>query len=92
MDELVKIIARMKRVGVLAFSLFLFFCDKKPQVQVIEKEVFVRCPIPDIPKAERPKIKPDQPHTEKLQSLLNYMFILERENEILREVIETCKQ
>ncbi len=82
----------MKRAGVLALSLFLFFCDTKPQVQVIEKEVIVKCPIPDIPKTERPVIKPEQPYAEKLQFLLNYMFKLERENELLREVIETCKQ
>jgi hypothetical protein len=59
---------------------------------VIEKEVIVKCPVPDIPKTERPVIKADQPHTEKLQSLLNYMFRLERENELLREVIDTCRQ
>jgi hypothetical protein len=80
----------MRRVGIFVISLFLFSCATKPQV--IEKEVIVKCPIPDIPKTERPVIKPDQPPTEKLQSLLNYMFRLERENEILREVIETCKQ
>ena len=82
----------MKRVSTLALSLFLFSCATKPQVQVIEKEVIAKCPIPEIPKAERPVIKPDQPHTVKLQSLLNYMFRLERENQLLREVIETCKQ
>jgi hypothetical protein len=82
----------MKRASILALSLFLFSCATKPQVQVIEKEVIVKCPIPDIPKTERPVIRADQPYTEKLQSLLNYMFRLERENEILREVIETCKQ
>jgi len=82
----------MKRASILALSLFLFSCATKPQVQVIEKEVIVKCPIPDIPRTERPVIKPDQPYTEKLQSLLNYMFRLERENQILREVIDTCKQ
>ncbi len=81
----------MRQVGFLTLSLFLFSCATKPQVQVIEKEVFVKCPVPDIPKTERPTIKPDQPYTEKLQSLLNYMLRLERENELLREVIETCK-
>ncbi len=81
----------MKQVGIFTLSLFMFSCAMKPQMQVIEKEVFVKCPIPDIPKTERPVIKADQPHTEKLQSLLNYMFKLERENQILREVIETCK-
>jgi hypothetical protein len=82
----------MRRVSILALSLLLFSCATKPQVQVIEKEVIVKCPVPDIPKTERPVIKPDQPPTEKLQSLLNYMFRLERENQILREVIDTCKQ
>jgi len=80
----------MKRVSILALSLSLFSCATAPQV--IEKEVIVKCPIPDIPKTERPVIKPDQPATEKLQSLLNYMFRLERENQLLREVIDTCKQ
>jgi len=80
----------MKRVSILALSLFLFSCATTPQV--IEKEAIVRCPIPDIPRTERPVIKPDQPYTEKLQSLLNYMFKLERENQILREVIDTCKE
>ncbi len=81
----------MKRVSILALSLFLFSCATKPQVQVIEKEVIVKCPIPEAPKTERPVIKPEQPATEKLQSLLNYLFQLERENQILREVIDTCK-
>jgi len=82
----------MKLLSILALSLFLFSCATKPQVQVIEKEVFVKCPIPEIPRTEKPTIKPDQPHTEKLQSLLNYLFKLERENQILREVIDTCRQ
>ncbi len=81
----------MKRLLILLSSLYLFSCATKQQVQVIEKEVIVKCPIPDIPKTERPVIKPDQPATEKLQSLLNYLFQLERENQILREVIDTCK-
>jgi hypothetical protein len=66
-------------------------CATKPQGQVIEKEVIVKCPIPDIPRTERPIIRPEQPYTEKLQSLLNYLFRLERENELLREVIDTCR-
>jgi len=80
----------MKRVSILALSLFIFSCGTTPQV--IEKEVIVKCPIPDIPRTERPVIKPEQPTTEKLQSLLNYVFRLERENEFLREVIDTCRQ
>ncbi len=82
----------MRRVSILAaLSLFLLSCATKPQVQVIEKEVIVKCPIPDISKTERPIIKPEQPATEKLQALLNYLFKLERENQILWEVIDTCR-
>jgi len=81
----------MKRVSILALSLFLLACATKPQGRVIEKEVIVKCPIPEVKKTERPVIKPDQPYTEKLQSLLNYLFRLERENELLREVIDTCR-
>jgi len=80
----------MRHLLILTSSLFLFSCATTPQV--IEKEIIVKCPIPDIPQTERPVIKPEQPATEKLQSLLNYMFRLERENELLREVIETCRQ
>jgi hypothetical protein len=82
----------MRRLLILASSLYLFSCATKPQVQVIEKEVIVKCPVPEVPKTERPTIKPDQSYTEKLQSLLNYMFRLERENQLLREVIDTCRQ
>ena len=80
----------MKRASILALSLFLFSCATTPQV--IEKEVIVKCPIPEVPRTERPTIKQDQPATEKLQPLLNYMFRLERENQLLREVIDTCRQ
>jgi len=80
----------MRHLLILASSLYLFSCATKPQV--IEKEVIVKCPVPEVPKTERPVIKPEQPATEKLQSLLNYMFKLERENELLREVIDTCRQ
>ncbi len=82
----------MKHLLILASSLYLLSCATKPQVQVIEKEVIVKCPIPEVHKTERPTIKPEQPATEKLQSLLNYMFRLERENQLLREVIDTCRQ
>ncbi len=82
----------MKRLLILLSSLYLFSCATKQQVQVTEKEVIVKCPVPDIPQTERPTIKPDQSTTEKLQSLLNYLFQLERENELIREVIEICRQ
>jgi hypothetical protein len=78
----------MKRLLILLSSLVLG-CATAPQV--IEKEVFVRCPIPDIPRTERPAIKQDATYPEKLKTLLDYMFQLERENEILRSILDTCK-
>jgi hypothetical protein len=78
----------MRRLLILASS-FVFGCATKPQV--IEKEVFVRCPVPDIPRTERPTIKQDATYPEKLKSLLNYMFQLERENELLRNILDACK-
>jgi len=82
----------MKRLNILLISLALFGCvQMAPKPQIIEKEVFVKCPIPDIPKTERPRIKPEAPYPEKLQCLLNYIFQLERERDMLREVLDACK-
>lgn len=78
----------MKRLLILTSS-FVFGCATAPQI--VEKEVFVRCPIPDVPKTERPIIKQDITYTEKLKSLLDYMFQLERENDLLRSVLDACK-
>ncbi len=78
----------MRRLLILASSL-VFGCATAPQV--IENEVFVRCPVPDIPKTERPTIKQDASYPEKLKTLLDYMFQLERESELLRSIIDACK-
>jgi hypothetical protein len=79
----------MRRLLILATSSLLFGCATTPQI--IEKEVFVQCPMPDIPQTERPTIKQDMSYPEKLKTLLDYMFKLERENEILRSVLDACK-
>ncbi len=79
----------MKRLLILVSSL-LFGCATAPQI--IENEVFVRCPVPDVPKTERPTtIKQDATYPEKLKTLLDYMFLLERENELLRSIIDACR-
>jgi hypothetical protein len=79
----------MKRLLILVSSLVLFGCATAPQI--IEKEVFVRCPVSNVPREERPIIKPDATYPEKLKTLLDYMFKLERENELLRSVLDTCR-
>ena len=84
----------MKRLLILVSSLLLFSCAMEPKTVTlppITKEVIVRCPIPDIPHTKKPVIKKQEPITEKLQKMLNYMFRLQRENKLLRDVLKTCK-
>ena len=77
-------------ISVSSFMLFSCAMETKP-LPPITKEVIVRCPIPDIPHTKKPIIKQDETITKKLQEMLNYMFKLQRENKLLREVLETCK-
>jgi len=84
----------MKLLLILASSLLFFSCAMQTKTAMpppIIKEVIVRCPIPDIPHVKKPIIKQQEPSTEKLQTMLNYMFKLQRENKLLRAVLETCK-
>ena len=80
----------MRRLGLLMTSSLLFACAPVPKV--IEKEVYVKCPIPDIPKTPKPTIQENATYPQKLKTLLDYLFELEKENEILREVIEQCRK
>ena len=80
----------MKLLILLIASSLLFACAGK--IQTIEKEVYVRCPIPEVPKTPKPKVSENATYPEKLKALLDYLFALERENEILREVIDTCRE
>jgi hypothetical protein len=57
----------------------------------VEKPIYVKCPIPEIQKTQKPVSKDDMSYPERLQALLNYMFELERENELLRKAQEVCK-
>jgi len=84
----------MRLLLILASSFLLFSCAMEPKtitLPPITKEVIVRCPIPNIPHTKKPIIKRQEPITEKLQQLLNYMFRLQRENKLLRDVVKTCK-
>ena len=82
----------MRLLLILASSLLLFSCAMETKTfPPITKEVIVKCPIPDIPHVKKPVIKQQEPITVKLQKMLNYMFKLQRENKLLREVLETCK-
>ena len=84
----------MRLLLISVSSLLLFSCAMEPKTVTlppITKEVIVRCPVPDIPHTKKPVIKKQEPITEKLQKMLNYMFRLQRENKLLRDVLKTCK-
>jgi hypothetical protein len=75
----------MKKLLIIP-ALFIVSCS---QVKYIEK--YVKCQIPEIPKTPKPVLKDDMSYPEKLQALLNYMFDLEKENDLLRKAQEVCK-
>jgi len=82
----------MKLLITLASSLLFFSCAMETKtLPPITKEVIVRCPIPNIPHTKKPVIRQDEPITEKLEKMINYMFKLQRENKLLRAVLKTCK-
>lgn len=51
----------------------------------------MKCNIPEVPKTQKPLLNKEMPYPERLQALLNYMFELERENDLLRKSQEVCK-
>ena len=81
----------MKKLVVLAGFIFLFSCTTKPQIQYIEKPIFLKCQIPDIPKTELEPIPENVEYSKKLEVILNNCLKIKQENELLREAIELCK-
>lgn len=69
-------------------ALFIASCST---VKYVEKPVYVKCQIPEVPKTPKPVLKEDMSYPEKLQAILNYLFDLEKENELLRKAQEVCK-
>ena len=80
----------MKLLVLLITGSLLFACAPKPKI--IEKEVYVKCPVPEVPKTPKPTIQENATYPQKLKTLLDYLFELEKENEILREVLEQCRK
>ncbi|MBX0311336.1 MAG: hypothetical protein JHC31_06095 [Sulfurihydrogenibium sp.] len=77
----------MKKLLIIP-TLFILSCST---TKFVEKPVYVKCQVPDIQKTPKPVLNDEMSYPERLQSLLNYMFSLERENELLRKSIEVCK-
>jgi hypothetical protein len=76
----------MKKLLIIP-TLFILSCSS---TRYIEKPVYLKCSVPEVPKTQKPTLKPEMSYPEKLQNLLNYMFELEKENNLLREAIKTC--
>jgi len=83
----------MKRFCVLPIIGFLLcgcsFC--KPEVRYIEKPVYIKCKIPDVPPADLQPIPLNAAYPKKLQIILNNYFKLQKENKMLREAIKVCQ-
>jgi hypothetical protein len=77
----------MKKLLILP-TLFIFSCST---TKYVEKPIYVKCQIPEVPKTPKPVLKPEMSYPEKLQVLLNYLFDLEKENDLLRKAQEVCK-
>ncbi len=77
----------MKKLLIIP-TLFILSCS---QTKYIEKPIYLKCRIPDVPKTQKPLLKDDMSYPEKLKNILNYMFDLEKENDLLRKAQEVCK-
>jgi hypothetical protein len=84
----------MKKQALLPLlMLLLSACSpfSKPVVRYIQKPVYIKCQIPEVPRAELDPIPENATYPRKLQIILNNYFKLEKENKMLREAIEVCK-
>jgi len=68
----------------------LFGCGGA-NIQTVEKPVFIKCRVPEVPRAELENISENATYPEKLRVILNNYLKIERENKLLREAIEVCK-
>jgi len=82
------------KIKAILFLPLLFLCSCSlisPKVQYVEKPVYIKCKIPEVPKAELEPFVENATYPEKLKVILNNYLKLEKENEMLREAIKTCQ-
>jgi len=72
-------------------TFLLSACATTQPVKYIEKPVYIKCEIPEVPKANLKTIPENATYPEKLQIILNNYLKLEKENEMLREAIKVCQ-
>jgi len=61
------------------------------QVKYIEKPVYLKCQIPEIPESDLDSVPEDASYPEKLRAILNNYLKIKRENELLREAVKLCQ-
>lgn len=78
------------KLYVILLSSFLFFSCATKTVTV-EKPVYIKCSIPEIPPAQLEKVPENASYPEKLQVILNNCLKIKQENELLRKAMEVCR-
>jgi len=77
----------VKYFSIIVAILLLYGCASTQ----IKEPVFIKCQIPDVPKPELYPLDESKTYPEKLQSILNNYFLLQKEVEMLRKAQEVCK-
>jgi len=82
-----------KKVFIPFLILFLSACSpfSKPAVRYIEKPIFIKCKVPEVPRVELQTIPENATYPEKLKCILNNYLKLQKENQMLREAIKVCQ-
>jgi len=79
----------MFRIILLILSIFLLYSCTR--VKYIEKPIYIKCKIPEIPTTCLNNVPKNASYSKKLQIILNNCLKLEKENKLLREAIKTCQ-
>lgn len=79
-------------IAIIITAILLSSCSAtKPKVEYVEKPVFIKCQIPEIPKSELEPIPEKADYSKKLEVILNNCLKIKQENELLRQAIEVCR-
>jgi len=83
----------MRLLIMFYLGLLLFGCAgaPTPKPAIVEKPVYLKCQIPEIPPADLEKVPENATYPEKLKIILNNCLKIQRENQLLREAIKTCQ-
>ena len=75
----------------LLVSLLMLLTSCATAPPQLKEPVFIKCQIPEVPKSELYPLDTTKSYPEKLKAILNNYFLIEKENQLLREALEVCK-